>query len=152
MLGDDSEDADDMSDNPNDGTDNADTDDADILEMLGESDRPAATIPEQATSNELPVSDPALESSMDNDIPSEAANIESSASVVIDPFPYGSPGAPISRGSHMDGTDCEASDNFIWAPFNSQCDWELAHWAKMRGPTSSAMAELLATKVRLVFL
>ncbi|KAI9430032.1 hypothetical protein H4582DRAFT_2114015 [Lactarius indigo] len=32
----------------------------------------------------------------------------------------------------------------IWAPFRSQCNWEIAHWAKMRGPTSSAMASLLA--------
>ncbi|KAF8264339.1 hypothetical protein EI94DRAFT_1805975 [Lactarius quietus] len=32
----------------------------------------------------------------------------------------------------------------IWSPFRSQCDWELTHWAKMRGPTSSAMEELLA--------
>ncbi|KAI9437037.1 hypothetical protein H4582DRAFT_2112014 [Lactarius indigo] len=32
----------------------------------------------------------------------------------------------------------------IWAPFQSQCDWEIAHWAKMHGPTSSAVVSLLA--------
>ncbi|KAI9429265.1 hypothetical protein H4582DRAFT_1827220 [Lactarius indigo] len=31
-----------------------------------------------------------------------------------------------------------------WAPFRSQCDWEVACWAKMRGPSSSAVTELLA--------
>ncbi|KAI9442877.1 hypothetical protein BJY52DRAFT_1206753 [Lactarius psammicola] len=34
--------------------------------------------------------------------------------------------------------------DLIWAPFRSQCDWEIAHWAKMRGPTSTAVMELLA--------
>jgi hypothetical protein len=73
--------------------------------------------------------------------------------VVIDPFPHGSPGAPISQGSYMDDTDREASDGSIWAPFCSQCDWEVAQWAKMRAPTSSAMADLLAIpEVRLYFL
>ncbi|KAN0134199.1 hypothetical protein V8E53_007971 [Lactarius tabidus] len=28
--------------------------------------------------------------------------------------------------------------------WNDGCDWKLAHWAKMRGPSSSAMEELLA--------
>ncbi|KAI9432312.1 hypothetical protein BJY52DRAFT_1132789 [Lactarius psammicola] len=32
----------------------------------------------------------------------------------------------------------------IWSPFQSQCDWEFAQWAKQRGPTSSAVSELLA--------
>ncbi|KAN0137995.1 hypothetical protein V8E53_004214 [Lactarius tabidus] len=31
-----------------------------------------------------------------------------------------------------------------WAPFRSQCDWELACWAKMCGPSSWAVEELLA--------
>ncbi|KAF8271908.1 hypothetical protein EI94DRAFT_1567196, partial [Lactarius quietus] len=32
----------------------------------------------------------------------------------------------------------------VWAPFQSQCDWELAYWAKTRGPTASAITDLLA--------
>ncbi|KAI9429943.1 hypothetical protein BJY52DRAFT_1093078, partial [Lactarius psammicola] len=28
-------------------------------------------------------------------------------------------------------------------PFRSQCDWEIARWAKMRGPTSSAVVDRL---------
>ncbi|KAI9440325.1 hypothetical protein H4582DRAFT_1796975, partial [Lactarius indigo] len=31
-----------------------------------------------------------------------------------------------------------------WAPFRTQCDWEIARWAKLRGPSSSAVADLLA--------
>ncbi|KAH9997085.1 hypothetical protein BJV77DRAFT_1059191 [Russula vinacea] len=31
----------------------------------------------------------------------------------------------------------------IWAPFNSQCDWEVAHWAKTHGSTSSTVTGLL---------
>jgi hypothetical protein len=31
----------------------------------------------------------------------------------------------------------------VWVPFQSQCDWEVVQWAKMCGPTSTAMTELL---------
>lgn len=31
-----------------------------------------------------------------------------------------------------------------WAPFSCKLDWELARWAKMRGPGSTALSELLA--------
>src|SRR6266849_5846108 len=143
MSGNDSEDVDDMSDGSGDIADNADTEDADVFEMLGESDHPAMAIPEQATSDELPVFVPPPERSMDKDIQSEVANLNSSPLVVTDPFPHGSPGAPISQGSCTDDTDRMASDSSIWAPFHSQCDWAVAHWAKMRGPTSSTMADLL---------
>lgn len=34
--------------------------------------------------------------------------------------------------------------NNPWAPFNSKLDWEIARWAKMRGPGSTAFTELLA--------
>lgn len=33
--------------------------------------------------------------------------------------------------------------NNPYAPFPSKRDWEIAHWAKMRGPTSTALNELL---------
>ena len=61
-------------------------------------------------------------------------------------FSHGSPGAPISaaRGSTIYQSSQEAFEASDWAPFRSQCDWEIAHWAKTRGPTSSAMEELLA--------
>ena len=30
-----------------------------------------------------------------------------------------------------------------WAPFKSRIDWEVARWAKMRGPGSTAFSDLL---------
>ena len=30
-----------------------------------------------------------------------------------------------------------------WAPFSSRTEWELARWAKLRGPSSTALSELL---------
>ena len=30
-----------------------------------------------------------------------------------------------------------------WAPFNSKLDWEIARWAKIRGPGSTAVTDLL---------
>jgi hypothetical protein len=31
----------------------------------------------------------------------------------------------------------------VWAPFASKIDWEVARWAKLRGPGSTALSELL---------
>ncbi|THU82700.1 hypothetical protein K435DRAFT_444376 [Dendrothele bispora CBS 962.96] len=36
-----------------------------------------------------------------------------------------------------------SSEN-VWAPFASKMDWEIAHWAKMRGTGSTAFSDLLA--------
>ena len=30
-----------------------------------------------------------------------------------------------------------------WAPFSTRMEWELARWAKLRGPSSTALSELL---------
>ena len=31
-----------------------------------------------------------------------------------------------------------------WAPFSTRREWEVARWAKLRGPSSTALSELLA--------
>ncbi|KAN0136686.1 hypothetical protein V8E53_005456 [Lactarius tabidus] len=41
-------------------------------------------------------------------------------------------------------TSQEALGSSTWALFQSQCNWEVACWAKLRGPTSSAFTDLLA--------
>ncbi|KAH9025638.1 hypothetical protein EDB85DRAFT_2177928 [Lactarius pseudohatsudake] len=67
--------------------------------------------------------------------------------LIIDCFPHGSPGAPIPgtlQGSHVYQSSEEVFGSSVWAPFHSQCDWEITRWAKMRGPTSSAVADILA--------
>ena len=67
--------------------------------------------------------------------------------VVVDLFLNGSPGAPISgehEDSPMDDASSEDIGGSIWAPFSSQCDWEIARWAKTHSPTSSAVSDLLA--------
>src|SRR5258707_7359376 len=120
MLDDDREDPDDdnMSYNTDDLIDNADAEDADIFEMLGKFNCPAMSIPEQAASDLPP--GPVLPLCSAGQ--SEAANLEASPSAIIHPFPYGSPGAPISQDLHMEGTDSDPSDGSTWAPFGSQCD------------------------------
>jgi hypothetical protein len=70
-----------------------------------------------------------------------------SVTLIVDQFPCGCPGVPIP-GSHPSPHIYKLSqDAFgpcIWAPFSSQHDWEITCWAKMCGPTSSALVELLA--------
>jgi len=42
---------------------------------------------------------------------------------------------------HGTGGDPEGTNPY--APFHSRTDWEVARWAKLRGPTSTAFTELL---------
>ncbi|KAI9459935.1 hypothetical protein BJY52DRAFT_1204009 [Lactarius psammicola] len=66
---------------------------------------------------------------------------------LVEPSVKTSPGAPIPgalQGLHVYQSSQEAFGPSIWAPFRSRGDWEIACWAKMRGPTSSAVADLLA--------
>ena len=67
-------------------------------------------------------------------------------------FPSESAGAPISHQSAYDsrygymhyGNIVNQDENNIYAPFQSRIDWEFACWAKMRGPGSTAVSELLS--------
>ncbi|KAI0033638.1 hypothetical protein K488DRAFT_47333 [Vararia minispora EC-137] len=67
---------------------------------------------------------------------------------VIDPFPSPRAGAPIPSDDTGDSSAYEErraglDSGNIWAPFKSKLDWCFAYWAKTRGPTSSAVTELL---------
>ena len=125
--------------------DPADIADADAFEELAQNNQSAATTPpDQSALNESPDFPDASEDVLDN---AEACNAEAVPTVVTDPFPSASAGAPIdgmSRGSTIYESQQGADGDSIWYPFQSQCDWLLARWAKMRGPTSSAVTELLA--------
>ena len=59
---------------------------------------------------------------------------------VIEPFPFGNPGAPIP-GATQGPTLYDSDSN--WAPFKSRRDWKIAHWAKTEKTTSSAVDRLL---------
>ncbi|KAJ7248067.1 hypothetical protein C8J57DRAFT_1522618 [Mycena rebaudengoi] len=60
-------------------------------------------------------------------------------------FTDGDAGAPICQGEGgYDRYQSELGDPAnVWAPFTSKVDWELAQWAKLRGPGSTAFTELL---------
>ncbi len=71
------------------------------------------------------------------------------STLVVDKFPFGSPGVPISdrpQGSPASAHESRhaTSMDSPWAPFKSELDWITARWAKMRGPSSTAMTQLLA--------
>lgn len=78
----------------------------------------------------------------------------------VEHFPGGLAGSPILKqletteyvkyGEFLDDIDGKKT---IWAPFTSKLDWEIARWAKMRGPGSTAVSELLGIEdVRMLFL
>ncbi|KAI0078950.1 hypothetical protein K474DRAFT_1593052 [Panus rudis PR-1116 ss-1] len=49
----------------------------------------------------------------------------------------------LSSGYNVYGKDLGTTPANVYAPFASQMDWEVARWAKMRGPGSNAFSELL---------
>jgi hypothetical protein len=69
--------------------------------------------------------------------------------VVVDRFPLPSAGAPLANclpthnSDHQYGMHFHSNPNNPYAPFASKLDWEIARWAKLRGPGSNAMSELL---------
>ena len=128
-----------------DNDDWADQLDADVLEVLA---RDSNFSP--SNHPELDPSDQAL-SLAPPPRGSVTVNTETSCSsgsdVIIEYFPFGNPGAPVpgmQRGPSIYEATRESLGDSQWAPFRSQCDWEFARWAKMRGPTSTAVTELLA--------
>lgn len=65
--------------------------------------------------------------------------------IYVDRFPRATAGAPIpdsNASGHRDETDGVRESN-PYAPFKSRMDWEFARWAKLRGPGSTAITELL---------
>ncbi|KAG1847789.1 hypothetical protein C8R48DRAFT_615382 [Suillus tomentosus] len=68
--------------------------------------------------------------------------------IVIVPYPDAHAGVPITGQPAHDsnttyGIDAGNSNN-IYAPFTSQIDWDVAKWAKLRSPSSTAFTDLLA--------
>jgi hypothetical protein len=73
----------------------------------------------------------------------------SNINVEIVGFPSQLAGAPITDSTHQQAhyeayhTMMGDADN-TYAPFCSKMDWEIAWWAKIHGPSSTAVSELLA--------
>ena len=63
-----------------------------------------------------------------------------------DLHPTSRAGEPIRQDETMDTCYTQAvhAQHNIWAPFRTRVDWEVAHWAKLRGPGSTAFSDLLS--------
>ena len=131
------------------GPEPADAMDTDAFEALMQGTiHSAVTIPNQHIGDgTLGVFEGPTTQEMAQTIPLDVPNAETSPTVIIDHFPSGSAGAPIPgvpQGPLARELDQATAAESAWAPFNSECDWKFAHWAKTRGPTSSAVTDLLA--------
>ncbi len=137
-----------------DSPDTTDAIDADIWEALVR-DTGATVDPNQEHASGVPLSAPPLSETLRSSTPppdppihngSNGSTTDSQAQLTVDSFPHGSPGAPIPSVL-QDCSDYQSHEDTlstaVWAPFHSQCDWEIALWAKTRGPTSTAFTELL---------
>jgi len=132
------------------GQESADAMDADTFEALTQ-----GTIHSAATSVNRFVGDDGIAGGLEDPtaqgaaqtVPFNVPNAEMSPTVIIDRFLLGRAGAPIPRvqqGTPAHDMDQTTAAELVWAPFNLECDWKFAHWAKTCGPTSSAVTDLLA--------
>jgi hypothetical protein len=131
------------------------TTDTDLLAEL-ENGPSSSTNPEQEQPVEAGTAEHPTPPPMESQPPSPALDqpaepdtdsMDATPPIFVERFPLGSPGAPITgaqQGTPAYHSSCEAFGDSVWAPFRSQCDWEIVCWAKMWGPSSSAMEELLA--------
>lgn len=51
---------------------------------------------------------------------------------------------PVGYRQYASGLGTEENGLTEWAPFSTRREWEVARWAKLRGPSSTALSELLA--------
>ena len=123
-----------------DPDDSANTADADTFKTLNQDQTSSAT--------SVALESSGLQSLMpllDDTIESGTYNAEASSNTFVDHFPHVHPSAPLSieQVSIFESVQNSLGGS-IWVPFQSQVDWEIAHWAKMCGPSSTALMELLA--------
>lgn len=137
------EDASDSDGNSNEPPDPTDVTDANTYEELTESSSHfTSTMSHEPTVYDTPeaTEDPEQQTNQ-----ADAGILETASMQVVDQFPMRSAGAVIPGIPHGTSAYAHQEDlaNSVWAPFTSESDWEIAHWAKMRGPTSSAVGDLL---------
>ena len=126
--------------------DNADITDANAFEILSQHNPTSSAVyPEMDPPNgELSSAPPPEHTSP---IQSQMGNAETDSTLVVECFPHGQPGALVAgvpQGTTLYESTQDVLGESVWAPFWSQCDWEIACWAKTHGPTSSAVTGLLA--------
>ncbi|TFK45447.1 hypothetical protein OE88DRAFT_1214209 [Heliocybe sulcata] len=70
-------------------------------------------------------------------------------SAAVEHFPSNAAGKPLRHQDaalseyHLYASQLRTPSADIWSPFSSRLDWEVARWAKLRGPGSTALTELL---------
>lgn len=144
------------------GDNNNDEEDDDDLLYLGNEYWPEAPVPaEVETDSEMDIlagSQPRpgleleLELGDDQQEVNHARNVRWAAEEefrkvpVVEPFPSNAAGAPIANVQAVPKYESYQKDlknDSPWAPFSSRLDWEVARWAKLRGPSSTAFTEFL---------
>jgi len=132
--------------------DATDTLDADVLEIITQIQT------NKFLNLELTVPNPEQFPSAKSESPSEhLANLVEPSSAdmeVVEQFPYGKPSVLVNdlQGSSAYKPRQDTLAGSIWEPFQSECNWDFAYWAKTNKLSLLALADLLVIpNVRLFF-
>ena len=81
------------------------------------------------------------------DLEPEVSPRSTTKDYIIEQFPGDQAGTPLEHvtpcQSNFEKYQQQLNNNAEYAPFTSQADWEIARWAKIYGPSSNAVNELL---------
>ena len=114
--------------------DHANTMDANTFEILLQHDASAAVYPEtDCSSSDLSMEQP-LTPAHPAPLVIQTEPGNTSQNVIVKHFPHGHPGAPVTsipQGSSIYESTQDWLGESLSAPFHSECDWEITHWAKM---------------------
>jgi hypothetical protein len=122
--------------------DAANATDADVFHLLSVADADSMMVNASKIATDRPPD--SLEGSDEHLIKFDSQFSETSL-VIVDVFPFGQPGAPIS-GMPQEVSlyeQSQAMHSDIWSLFWSQWDWDIVCWAKTHSTTSSAVDNLL---------
>ena len=136
----------DMADD-DDASDTADITDADMFEIITQTNGLLGLDPTTPDPAQFLLAEPELPpENPPNPLRPSSPDARPQVPVIVEPFPHGNPGAPIngSQSSSIYESTQRVLGGSVWAPFQSECDWRFAQWAKIHGPSSSALADLLA--------
>ena len=142
----------DFQESEDDGLPSSEDEDEDLEDWIDEMDHGAAhpefaagvaadVTPEGTGIDSAPALNQAQQAKIEqSQVPGLSVEVEQFGGVAGKPIKTG---GPTVSGIYQGGVGEESQHANIYAPFKSQIDWEFAKWAKLRGPTSTAVTDLL---------
>lgn len=137
----------DVPDNENEWDDDDEDGEEDNLNSAIESLFPGWEPPVSNDTDNMSVSSDDMDSDPPSSLPPDDLRERTWVTPQVVKFPNSRAGEPVRSVDSTNNTYAtrlrEGSNTNLYSPFASKIDWEVAKWAKLRGPSSTSLADLL---------